>query len=290
MGKGAIKMATEQIQNGGFEAGLAGWGDGVPAQCVGGPWAVSAFAHSGTKSVMADAPAKCIAQDLSGRFTFDMITSFKVWQYHAGPVTRIYLYFTDGTYVYWNLCGGGGEGCGSSTWNEIDLLANVWAGQPYSTYKNKRLAKIVLFLLWIGSGRAYVDDISMVSDTFEEDDIIIDDGPYNCPIEWRERQGCNIAVRNVPLRTVGSFVDTGTWTLRNRRLYITLRLTDAQKTTLQATFDGHIEVTVEAGDWTYTGWFVTKPLVYEYSKDGDGNEREWIVEMEFALSSFSYSP
>lgn len=121
------------------------------------------------------------------------------------------------------------------------------------------------------------------------DDVVIDSEPYDC-IAWRERQTCKVAVRNIPLRTTGSFVDTGTYTLRNRRLYITVRLTDAKKTTLKTTFDGRIEVTITTRGWTYTGWFVTKPLVYEYSKDGDGDEREWIAELEFTLSSFSYSP
>lgn len=138
----------------------------------------------------------------------------------------------------------------------------------------------------------WFDDFSWLSVSCCTDILIVNAGGTLCcdAIEWRERQNCNVAVRNIPLRTTGSFVDTGTWTLRNRRLYITARFTDADKTILQAIFGGHVEVTITAGDWTYTGWFVTKPLVYEYSKDGNGNEREWIVEMEFALSSFSYSP
>lgn len=121
--------------------------------------------------------------------------------------------------------------------------------------------------------------------------IVIDGSDYPAPIEWRERQACRVAVRDVPTRATGSFVDTGTYTLRNRRLWLTFRLTDAEKTTLQTTFDGHVQITITAGDWTYTGWFVRKPIIYEYSVDvGGGNTREWIVEMELVLSSFSYSP
>ena len=118
-----------------------------------------------------------------------------------------------------------------------------------------------------------------------------------CIIEHGERQACKVAVRGVPLRTAGSFVDTGTWTLKNRRLHITIRLTDAEKTTFQDIFEATAMVTIimrttaaEYPRWTYTGWFVKKPLVYEYSKDGDGNIREWVVEIEFVLSSLSYSP
>ncbi|MCK4500092.1 hypothetical protein KAU11_06305, partial [Candidatus Babeliales bacterium] len=104
------------------------------------------------------------------------------------------------------------------------------------------------------------------------------------------RQACKVAVRGVPLRTTGSFVDTGTWTLKNRRLRVEMRLTDANKTTLQAIFDASAVVTITAYDWTYTGWFVKKPMIWEYSKNGSGSEREWLVEVEFVLSSFSYSP
>lgn len=287
-------VATEMIENGDFESGLTDWDDTVPPVLNDtGPWSVSAFAHGGTKSVQGDFPRECIAQDFSSKFVFDDITSFTVWQWHDNPVTRIYLFFTDGTYIYWNVCGGGGVGCGYNNWNEVDLLAGVWIGQPEADYKYKVVSKIVLYVSWVGAGQVYMDDISIMAEPLEEEDIIIQDGGKTLvcnAIDWRERQACKVAVRDVPLRTTGSFVDTGTYTLKNRRLYITIRLTDAEKTTLQTTFDGTAQITITAGDWTYVGWFVTKPIIYEYGKDGSGNVKEWIVEMEFVLSSFTYSP
>jgi len=148
--------------------------------------------------------------------------------------------------------------------------------------------------------RAIIDDVYCYADLVEGDDITIDNSGGNlqteCVIRYSERQACKTAVRGIPLRTAGSFVDTGTWTLRNRRLYMTIRLTDAEKTTLQAIFDATAIVTIimkttdaDYPRWTYTAWFEKKPLIYEYSKDGSGNVNEWVAELEFVCSAFSYA-
>lgn len=146
-----------------------------------------------------------------------------------------------------------------------------------------------LFQDTLGDYDVHFDWFKIPNPDWFENKITINSEPYEC-IDWRERQGCKVAVRNIPLRTSGSFVDTGTWTLKNRRLYITIRLTDTTKAVFQALFNGHVEIVITAKDWTYIGWFVTKPLVYEYSVNGSGNTREWLVEAEFALSSFYYDP
>ena len=112
-------------------------------------------------------------------------------------------------------------------------------------------------------------------------------------IDWAEGQTCNVAVRNVPLRSNGSFIDTGTYTLKNRKLEMTIRLSDLQKTTLKAIFDKTSTVTVIAvgdkGTWTYTAWLRNKPIIYEYSKNNGETVREWLAELEFDISSFSYT-
>lgn len=148
--------------------------------------------------------------------------------------------------------------------------------------------------------RGIIDDVYCYYDLVEGSGIIIGNSGGNLqterPIGYSERQACGVAIRGVPLRTTGSFVDTGTWTLRNRRLYMTIRLTGAEKTTLQAIFDATAIVTIvmkttsaDYPRWTYTAWFEKKPLIYEYSKNGNGSAREWLAELEFVCSAFSYA-
>lgn len=117
-------------------------------------------------------------------------------------------------------------------------------------------------------------------------------GTLNCDaIEHRERQTCKFPVRSVPTRTSGSFVDDGTYTLKNRRLFMTIRLTDAEKTTLQAIFDQSVVVTITMKltaaaypAWVYTAWFEQKPIIYEYSSGG--STREWLAELVFVCGFY----
>lgn len=118
-------------------------------------------------------------------------------------------------------------------------------------------------------------------------------GTLDCEaIDWNEQQKCNVAVRDVPLKTTGSIIDNDTYVLKTRRLTMSIRLTNAEKITLQGIFDESETVAIEAiastsgYKWTYTAWLRAKPIMYEYRKESD--VKEWIAELEFDVSSFSY--
>ena len=113
-------------------------------------------------------------------------------------------------------------------------------------------------------------------------------------IKWSEGQSCDPVIRQVPLSSDGEFVDTGTFVIDNRKLTITIRLTDTQKDTLNNIFNANAIVTITAKTedasyprWVYTCWLSEILNEYSYSKEGS-NEREWEVELEFYCSSFSY--
>lgn len=120
-------------------------------------------------------------------------------------------------------------------------------------------------------------------------------GSLDCDaITWREGQRCNVAVRNLPLREDGPLIDTGTWVLKNKILNFEVRITDSELKTLKDIFNVSATVTITAlaatsgYRWVYTAWIIETPRKYEYSKDGSGNEREWIVEINCAVSIFIY--
>jgi hypothetical protein len=120
-------------------------------------------------------------------------------------------------------------------------------------------------------------------------------GTLNCDaVAWEEGQICDPAIREIPLRSQGEYLDTGTWTLKNRIIRIAVRVTDAEKTTLFNILVASANVTITAlaatsgYEWVYTAWLRKQPSEYEYSKDGSGNEREWIVKLEFVASTFLY--
>jgi hypothetical protein len=125
-------------------------------------------------------------------------------------------------------------------------------------------------------------------------------GVQNLSVEcigWHEEQTCKPAVRDVPTRTAGAHVDTGTFKLKARVLTIIVRLSDAQKTSLQTLFDNNSGITILAEmDWDgdnewyyYDAWFTKKPVIYEYKSRGGSDLREWIAELEFKVGSFEYT-
>lgn len=265
-------MGTEMIENGGFEDGLNNWNHDLGAWLFG-------FGHTGSDACELDEAVGWIEQTLTSETLVACVTTFECWFYPerfscCNHFKLIVTYTDDSTsehlfneYQY------------DDEWHLLNLKPYLTAGK---TIKKIRFEE--------SNGFSAVDDISMIVEELAEGTVVIDSEPYECIIKFRERQGYKVPIKEVPTCSSGSFVDTGTYTLKNRRLSIEVRLTDAKKASLQATFDGRAEVTITAGDWTYIGWFVKKPLVYEYSVNGDGDIREWIVEMEFVLSSFSYSP
>jgi hypothetical protein len=102
-------------------------------------------------------------------------------------------------------------------------------------------------------------------------------------------QSCDVALRDVPLKSLGEVMDTGTYMVHTLTLAFSMRLSDADKTTLETLFTSHAEATVyledEYGDyWTFTGWFRDKDIIYEYERT-----RPWKVNFIFDIYSYSYS-
>ncbi len=111
-------------------------------------------------------------------------------------------------------------------------------------------------------------------------------------INWNESQTCKVAIRPVPTKTDGSKVDTKTYVLEPKKINIKIRLSDAEKITLETIFNANVTVTITAvtasGTWTYTAWLEKKPLIYQYAKQGDVT-REWITTLNFVSNTYSYA-
>jgi len=264
---------SEQISNGGWENDWTDWThDGFSIS--------TSDPHGGAKHLWGYSVLCYVEQTLATSIKVSQVDSFVIWVkcggYFGGlPDFTLKVYYTDATSTSDNIAM-------AEAWTEIDLIGYLTAGKTIEKirieYHNSN---------WWGQ----FDDISLTGTPCETVLIKNTGGSLCCnPIEWGEGQSCKVAVRSIPTRSAGSFVDVGTYTLKNRRLDIGVRLTDANKTSLQAIFDASAVVTITAYGWTYTGWFVKKPVIWEYSKDGSGNERKWLADMEFVLSSFSYSP
>lgn len=131
--------------------------------------------------------------------------------------------------------------------------------------------------------------------------VIIDYSPcfgYNLQadvIAWREEQSCQPAIRDVPMRTDGAYVDTSSYVLKARIIYMTVRLSDSQKSTLQNIYNNRTSgFTIVAemdwdgyDEWYYSGcWFLKKPLIYEYKSRGGSDLREWRADLVFKVQQF----
>lgn len=118
-------------------------------------------------------------------------------------------------------------------------------------------------------------------------------GTLDCEsIGWQESQICDVAIRPVPLRNSGAKVDINTYVLKNKKINTKVRLSDAEKTTLENIFNDSSTVTIIAvtasGTWTYTAWLEKKPLFYQYAKQVDAT-REWIADLLFLSNTYSYA-
>jgi len=113
------------------------------------------------------------------------------------------------------------------------------------------------------------------------------ESPYVLDVSME--QSCDVALRDVPLKSLGEVMDTGTYMVHTLTLAFSMRLSDADKTTLETLFTSHAEATVyledEYGDyWTFTGWFRDKDVIYEYERT-----RPWKVNFIFDIYTYSYS-
>jgi hypothetical protein len=104
-------------------------------------------------------------------------------------------------------------------------------------------------------------------------------------------QTVDVATRPVPTREDGEVVDTGTYVIHALQVTFDSRLTDAEKTVIQAMLDDHLTITLYLGNWTFSdGWFVSKGVVWEYVSDDELNIRPWKCSFNLIFESVAYAP
>lgn len=104
-------------------------------------------------------------------------------------------------------------------------------------------------------------------------------------------QTVDVATRPVPTREDGEVIDTGTYLIHPIQVTFDSRLTDAEKTVIQAMLDDHLTITLYLGNWTFSdGWFVSKGVVWEYVSDDELNIRPWKCSFELIFESVTYTP
>jgi len=96
-------------------------------------------------------------------------------------------------------------------------------------------------------------------------------------------QSCDVALRNVPLKSTGEIMDTGTYLLHTLTLEFTTRLSDDEKTTIETIFTSHDKVDVYLGEWMFTGWLRKPDIVYEYESN-----RPWRARLIFDIYTYNY--
>ena len=80
-------------------------------------------------------------------------------------------------------------------------------------------------------------------------------------------------------------LDSSIYTKSLLNLNFISRLSSSELTTLKQIFtDG--EATITLGDWTFTGWFRKKNIVWDYRKESE--ERPWKVTFTFDVSNYNY--
>lgn len=95
-------------------------------------------------------------------------------------------------------------------------------------------------------------------------------------IDWRENQVWDVAIGNVPTKTTGQKLDDGHAVINPKTIVIKVRLTSAQKTTLQAIIDANVTATLTSPDsvWVYTVWIETRAPKYKHAHDG-ATDKSW---------------
>jgi hypothetical protein len=278
------------ITNGDFETGdFTGWSTSGDVEIT------STKKHAGTYSAQINTQNSYIEQDISPNVAVDDLIAFTLWYYLSfefsppiGVEITVRVTYTDESYTDIVHEGTNPE---HDTWTQLNILASLTAGKTVDKIRITRSNSM--------SGWCCIDDVAFTASSASgSGDITItnDGGTLLCQaINWTEVQISEVAIRDVPTRTAGALVDTGTYVLKNRKLKMTVRLTDAQKTMLQAIFDANANCTITAKcetgvaypRWTYTAWFKNKKLEWRYRKEGS-NIVEWLTDLEFICTTFAY--
>lgn len=164
----------------------------------------------------------------------------------------------------------------NQVWVYIDLLAECTAGKTITNLKIEDTG----WAYWIYP--YYIDYLVLSTGV----------APLSI-LSWEEEQTCEPSVRDIPLRQSGAHIDEGTYILKSRSLDMSIRLSDINKTLLQALFDANAEITIICTEgaevWTYVTWLDSFPKFYEYSQGSYNTVREWVAELRFKVKSVTFS-
>ena len=124
------------------------------------------------------------------------------------------------------------------------------------------------------------------------------------PIEWKENQDCDPAIRDVPTAD-SQFMDTDTYVLKPRTLDFTIRLTDREKKKMDALFeyvenylggdnDFYVDIYLfhtitQTKGWHYKVFFTEKHYDQEYVIQKGRFVRWWKLKISCDVKDFDYS-
>lgn len=265
------------MTNGGFETGdFTGW------ICTDGT-VTGSNPHSGSWCAQVyPSGSRLLKQILATPIAVDDMSAFTFW-FKDSDSCAFKIIYSDATDTGWL------DITDQASWTERDVLSELTSGKTVTE----------IHILNGYSQPLHIDDASLIYiDSAGTGNVTIGNngGTLYCKaIYWRETQVCEVAVRDVPTRTAGAFVDTGTYVLKNRRLKMTIRCATADKTMLQAIFDQNenctVSVTCESGSayprWVYTCWFRNKRIEWRYRKES-GTEKCWFTDLEFICTTHAY--
>jgi len=158
----------EQIINGGFENGVNNWDeaipDDIPESGITNLMDSVTYPHTGSYSARGDWPGEYLCQHIS--VPIKCIQSFGMWEWHHGPIIRVWLRLDNGEWLWRNI----GWLLPDDQWNSIDLFVEtcLWRNSvtgedhPISYYSDRVLTIIFFYVLWIGIPVVYADDVSLV--------------------------------------------------------------------------------------------------------------------------------
>jgi len=254
---------TEGITNGGFETGdTTGWTltDGA---------IITTNPHSGTYlAEIYPSGARTLEQTLSEPIQVNDITSFSLW-YRDSESCWCKILYTEGDSGNIPIPDSLG------VWQELDLMPYLTAGKTVTGIK-----------ILNGYVRTlYIDDVSL---NYVINGALVNSGGtlYIDIIDWKEEQRWLVAIRNVPLSTSGAHIDTGTTVMEPKIITIKIRLSESEKTTLQAIIDANEIATLTTidGIWSYNVWVASRNPKYVY-REFDGNTKPWETTLKLIVKS-----
>lgn len=263
------------IENGGLETGdFTGWSISDWATIISTP----DVPHSGNYCAQLPFNGEYMEQEIIGCIP-QLNRYLKLWfrgswsfSPAGGSILVIRVTYTDETYD---------EISRENTEDEADNWLQVNVGSYLSSEKQIKTLKLTC-----GSGfggACLVDDVAIITGLFNNGGTIQDIDELI--IRWFESQNWDVARRDVPMRTSGEVVDDDSYLVHAKTITITCRLSDAEKTSLDAIIDdGSISTFCTSdGVWDYLVW-VGADSEYEY-RVFDGTVRPWNTVIKMKVKS-----